>query len=233
MGILSRSVEARGERATTGESLLGDRERSWRSQRVAELSAGIAHEIRNPLNAMAIHLEVLSDKLRDEKGGLPAPVRPNLEAIRSQIHRLDGIIRQFSDFAQGRAPGNDVGPIVEGAVALCSFPLRRMGLDVEVSTLPRAAVADGAVLSLILVELLLLGVEVAEVGSRIGIEVRSENQTIQICLQSDTPNVRVEPGRLEMVDALLREQGGRLEAGTEAGMLAMLFIPEETAASSP
>lgn len=232
MGVLSKSEKARArvERDPGGPGLFDDA-RAWRSERVADLAAGIAHEVRNPLNAMAIHLEVLSDKLRNEEGALPAAVRPNLEAIRSQIHRLDDIIRKFSDFAQGRAQSKAIAPIVEDAVTLCSFPLRRRGLEVELSALPEAKVADGAALALALVDVLLLAVDAVEVGTRIGIDVRRENETIRMCLRADGPNVRMDAKRLENIDALLRAQGGRLEPGFGDGILAMFLIPEETAAS--
>lgn len=233
MGVLSRSLEDRGKRASTGAGRRTEGEMQWRSQRVAELSAGIAHEVRNPLNAMAIHLEVLSDKLRDADGELPGTVRPNLEAIRSQIRRLDGIIRQFSDFAQGRAPGSDLEPIVEGAIELCSFPMRRMGMEVQLAPLPQTQVADGAALSLVLVEVLLLFVEAAEVGAKIRIGGSFENETIRLCFQSDASDMGVDPDRLQLASNLLEAQRGRLEQGAEPGTFAVLTIPRGAAAASP
>ena len=226
MGVLSRSMEDRGDVSKDEETSL-QRQQAWRSQRVAELSSGIAHEVRNPLNAMAIHLEVLSDKLRDMEGELPAPVRPNLEAIRSQIHRLDGIIRQFSDFAQGRAPSHVLADIVDAALALCAFPMRRKGLEVELSALPDALVEDGAAISLVLVETLLLGVEAAEVGAKIGISVEKGKKDIQICFRSNLEPGVFDDERLKLVGALLGEQGGRLETEARPDTFAVLSIPVE------
>lgn len=226
MGVLSRSMEDRGEISNDERDHAGRRQ-LWRNQRVAELSSGIAHEVRNPLNAIAIHLEVLSDKLRDVEGNLPSPVRPNLEAIRSQIHRLDGIIRQFSDFAQGRAPGPELPELLEGAVALCSFPMRRRGLEVELEPVPALLVGDGAALSLALVETLLLGIEAAEVGSKIRLVVEEGESEIRICYQSDNVGGELDQERLRWLGSLLHEQGGSLEAGAQPGTFAVLSVPVE------
>lgn len=226
MGVLSRSVEDRGE-GSNDEQDHPVRRKAWRNQRVAELSSGIAHEVRNPLNAIAIHLEVLSDKLRDVEGKLPSPVRPNLEAIRSQIHRLDGIIRQFSDFAQGRAPGQELPDLVEGAVALCSFPMRRRGLEVELAPVPSVVVRDGATVSLALVEALLLGIEAAEVGAKIRVACEERGGDIRICYQMDDIGGAMDRERLKWLASLLRAQGGSLEAGAQPGTFAVLSIPVE------
>lgn len=230
MGVLSRPVDERGDFSKGGDAP-SVRQQRWRSQRVAELSSGIAHEVRNPLNAMAIHLEVLSDKLRDVGGNLPGTVRPNLDAIRGQIHRLDGIIRLFSDFAQGRAPSRELRDIIDGAVTLCSFPMRRMGLEVELSPLPSRVVRDGAAASLALVETLLLGVECAPVGAKFRISVSGEKNFIHICFESNTPLGEVDQKRLELVGSLLEEQGGRLETGGQPGIVAVLSVPVEVSST--
>lgn len=228
MGVLSRSVEDRDQRDSIGEGASAERARAWRSRRVADLSSGIAHEVRNPLNAMAIHLEVLADKLRDSDGKLPESIHPNLDAIRNQIHRLDRMIRRFADFAQGRTPDRALSAILETAVALCSFPMRRLGLDAEVSPMPDVRVPGAASLSLALVETLLLGVDAAEVGSKIRISAEQENGHIRIRFQTDTPNGRVDPERLAMVGELLEEQGGRLDTEDRPGIFAVLSIPVES-----
>jgi len=43
---------------------------------LGRLSAGVAHEVKNPLNAMTIHLELLKQKLSGAAGGRPGASRP-------------------------------------------------------------------------------------------------------------------------------------------------------------
>jgi two-component system sensor histidine kinase HydH len=62
---------------------------------LARLLGRLAHEIRNPLSSLDIHVQLLAEDL----AGLPAQVRDSaagrVEILRGEIHRLDGIIRQF------------------------------------------------------------------------------------------------------------------------------------------
>jgi signal transduction histidine kinase len=93
---------------------------------LGRLTAGIAHEVKNPLNAMMIHLELLRTKIRGTlavalqpepvaaAGGmlglgpgraspLPAPVQGALEhvsIIESEIRRLDEVVQGFLKFTR-------------------------------------------------------------------------------------------------------------------------------------
>jgi signal transduction histidine kinase len=92
---------------------------------LGRLTAGIAHEVKNPLNAMMIHLELLRTKIRATQtvpqpetvaaaGGmlglgpgraaaLPAPVQGALEhvsIIESEIRRLDEAVQGFLKFTR-------------------------------------------------------------------------------------------------------------------------------------
>jgi signal transduction histidine kinase len=63
---------------------------------IGRLTAGVAHEVRNPLNAMVLQIEVLKAKLGDRA----EPVRPNLEVLSDEVRRLDRVVRTFLDFAR-------------------------------------------------------------------------------------------------------------------------------------
>jgi signal transduction histidine kinase/HAMP domain-containing protein len=61
---------------------------------LGRLTSGVAHEVKNPLNAMMIHLEVLKERLDDS-----APeVQQSLEVIGSEIRRLDRVVQGFLRF---------------------------------------------------------------------------------------------------------------------------------------
>lgn len=63
---------------------------------IGRLTAGVAHEVRNPLNAMVLQIEVLRAKLGDRA----ALVAPNLEVLVGEVRRLDRVVRTFLDFAR-------------------------------------------------------------------------------------------------------------------------------------
>jgi signal transduction histidine kinase len=91
---------------------------------LGRLTAGIAHEVKNPLNAMMIHLELLRTKLRNAAAwaatGQPAPVAAgglgltagpelspaargaleHVEIIEGEVRRLDGVVQGFLKFTR-------------------------------------------------------------------------------------------------------------------------------------
>ena len=71
------------------------RELSQRIAMVGRLTAGVAHEMKNPLNAMTIHLELLKQKLAAGKS--PAA---HVEVIEQEIRRLDDRIQGFLKFVR-------------------------------------------------------------------------------------------------------------------------------------
>jgi len=65
---------------------------------LGRLMAGVAHEVKNPLNAMTIHLELLKRKLAREPGA-SAGTR-HVDIISSEIQRLDLVLTGFLKFAR-------------------------------------------------------------------------------------------------------------------------------------
>jgi signal transduction histidine kinase len=67
---------------------------------LGRLFAGVAHEVKNPLNAMTIHLELLKNKLTAARAGGPAAVMTHVDIIANEIRRLDQVMLGFLKFAR-------------------------------------------------------------------------------------------------------------------------------------
>lgn len=62
---------------------------------LSRVTSGVAHEVKNPLNAMVIHLEILRSKI--EQGG---DITPQLDILSSEIKRLDRVVQTFLNFTK-------------------------------------------------------------------------------------------------------------------------------------
>jgi len=69
---------------------------------VGTMTAGLSHEIRNPLNAAALQLNVLERRLAHLPPEEQLPLREPLLLVRDEIRRLDHILEDFLQFARPR-----------------------------------------------------------------------------------------------------------------------------------
>jgi signal transduction histidine kinase/HAMP domain-containing protein len=63
---------------------------------IGRLMSGVAHEVKNPLNAMVLQLEVLKARLGDEG----ERVQPQVDILGAEIRRLDRVVKTFLDFTR-------------------------------------------------------------------------------------------------------------------------------------
>ena len=90
---LSETLEETNRQLQRAEA---DRRRSERLAALGQLSAGLAHEIRNPLNVIKGSAEMLAEKLKNSE-----PLAGELAGyISSEVNRLNALVARFLDFAR-------------------------------------------------------------------------------------------------------------------------------------
>jgi signal transduction histidine kinase len=98
-------------------------ETSRRLSASGRLTRGVAHEVKNPINAIVLHLQLLQNKLKQ-----PDPdTRRHMDIIDTEIHRLDRVVQILVDFTRPRD------------LHLEEFDLRRILDDVAMLAGPDAA----------------------------------------------------------------------------------------------
>ena len=78
------------------EQIESELELSRRMAAIGRLTAGVGHEVKNPINAIVVHLELLKNKLGEEH----APASRHLNVIDAEIHRLDRVVQTLVDFSR-------------------------------------------------------------------------------------------------------------------------------------
>lgn len=97
---------------------------------LGRITSGIAHEVKNPLNAMVIHLEILRSKL---EAGNSDP-RPQLDILDSEIKRLDRVVQTFLNFTRPvevHLQPIDLNVIVSQVIALASTEAQERGVKIN------------------------------------------------------------------------------------------------------
>jgi signal transduction histidine kinase len=78
------------------EVIESELELSRRMAAIGRLTSGVGHEVKNPINAIVVHLELLKTKL----GDAAPPANRHLDVIDSEIHRLDRVVQTLVDFSR-------------------------------------------------------------------------------------------------------------------------------------
>jgi signal transduction histidine kinase len=136
---------------------------------LGRLSAGVAHEVKNPLNAMMIHLELLRQKLSGGRAGVRArgaaapadggtsilAVAPTLDltgaldhvsVISSEIRRLDQVLQGFLRFTRPedlRLQPVDPAALLEEVAKVVQADAPDNGVRVSVDCPPTIPYANG------------------------------------------------------------------------------------------
>jgi PAS domain S-box-containing protein len=104
-------------------------ELSHRLAAIGRLTSGVAHEVKNPINAIVVHLEVLREKLRQ----LDPDARRHMDIIGSEIHRLDRVVQTLVDFTRPvelKLADTDLSRIVMEVASLAAPDAERVGVRI-------------------------------------------------------------------------------------------------------
>jgi signal transduction histidine kinase len=112
------------------EQIESELELSRRMAAIGRLTAGVGHEVKNPINAIVVHLELLKNKL----GGDHAPATRHLEVIDAEIHRLDRVVQTLVDFSRPvelRLQEQDLRTVIGDVLALADEELSTRNVKLE------------------------------------------------------------------------------------------------------
>jgi PAS domain S-box-containing protein len=123
------------------EEIESELELSRRMAAIGRLTSGVAHEVKNPINAIVVHLELLKNKLGE--GNVSAA--RHLEVIDSEIHRLDRVVQTLVDFSRPvemQLTEQDLRLVIADVLALATEELSTRNVIVLSNMPPHPVIAN-------------------------------------------------------------------------------------------
>ena len=179
--------------------------------------SGVPHELKNPLNAMTIHLELLKQKLAND------PAASHVEIIRQEVRRLDdrvqGLMRfvKPSDVTFAPVP---VAPMLESVLTALRPEAERAGVAIAAGCTDRSLAVEGdaALLRDAFLNLAQNAIQAMPTGGRLSLSCASVADR-RVRVRVEDTGVGIPPENLERIFELYFTTR---EGGTGMG-LALVF----------
>jgi PAS domain S-box-containing protein len=162
---------------------------------VGTLAAGLAHEIRNPLNGAQLHLAFLERALG--RSGADTEVLDAVSVIADEVRRLASLVTEFLDFARPRPLTLRPVRLAErieraGQLVAPQAKAAAVTFDTDLPDAPLEVDADPAKLLQVLLNVLANAIEALAPmgGGRVLVRARRFPRTVCIEIEDDGPGLR-------------------------------------------
>jgi len=159
---------------------IGDEiEMSRRLSASGRVTGGVAHEVKNPINAIVLHLQLLQNKL----SLLDPDTRRHMDIIGSEIHRLDRVVQTLVDFMRARElhlVEVDLRRLLEDVSLLAGPETEQHGVTIEqiMPEEPLPIKADLDFIKQALLNVVINGVQAMPQGGALTISARRDDDTV-------------------------------------------------------
>ena len=142
---------------------------SRRLAAVGRLTAGVGHEVKNPINAMVVHLELLKSKLGMMDKVASAGAQRHVDILAGEMQRLDRVVETLADFSRPlelHLAERNILDVIEAVVELTEAEMDEHGVRILIET-PREMLRvriDGDLIRQALLNLVLNGMQAMPEG---------------------------------------------------------------------
>ncbi len=142
---------------------------SRRLAAVGRLTAGVGHEVKNPINAMVVHLELLKSKLARMDRAAAAGAQRHVDILTGEMQRLDRVVETLADFSRPmelHLAERSIVDVIEAVAELTEAEMDENGVRILTET-PREPLLvriDGELMRQALLNLVLNGMQAMPQG---------------------------------------------------------------------
>ena len=159
------------------EEIESELELSRRMAAIGRLTAGVGHEVKNPINAIVVHLELLKNKLKGDH----APASRHLDVIEAEIHRLDRVVQTLVDFSRPvelQLREQDLRTVIGDVLALATEELstRNVKLESQLPANPLIVNVDADLLKQAAINVIQNGAQAMPDGGRLRLSLSEERK---------------------------------------------------------
>jgi len=163
---------------------------SRRLANIGKLTSGVAHEVKNPINSIVVHLEILRNKLKQPD----ADTQRHMDVIASEIQRLDRVVQTLVDFTRPvelSLAEIDLRALVEQVAFMAKPDCERHGVHLltEISSDALPTKVDSDLLKQALLNIIINGAQAMEGGGTLTLRVHRQDGDAQIEVQDTGPGI--------------------------------------------
>ncbi len=164
-------------------------ELSRRMAAIGRLTSGVGHEVKNPINAIVVHLELLKSKIGESNG----PATRHLDVIDAEIRRLDRVVQTLVDFARPvevQLREQDLRPVIGDVLALAAeeLTMRRVTLISRIPAEPLIANVDADLLKQAALNVIQNGAQAMPDGGRLEVILEEDRDYASNSTEASKPN---------------------------------------------
>jgi signal transduction histidine kinase len=163
---------------------------SRRLANIGKLTSGVAHEVKNPINSIVVHLEILRNTLHEPD----ADAQRHMDVISSEIQRLDRVVQTLVDFTRPvelKLADIDLRSLVEQVVFMAKPDCERHGvrLFIEIGEEPLLTRVDADLIKQALLNIVINAVQAMENGGTLSIRASRRDDDAQLEIQDTGPGI--------------------------------------------
>lgn len=161
---------------------------------LSRLLARLAHEIRNPLSSLDIHVQLLEEDLSLQAPQVREKLSGRLEIMHGELHRLENIVKQFLRLAGPSALELtlvNVENILKHVCGLLEPELtkREIAISTVINTDRSPILADAGQLTQALLNLVINAVQAIEENGRIELSVDQNEKFLFVKIKDTGPGI--------------------------------------------